>query len=332
MKILVLMPDNAVRRQFLTDKNLKKLAALGEVTLNPSPENYPEAELRALLAEADAVVTGWGCPRVSGTLLGEHPPRILAHTGGTVAPYVDASTYQKGVKVVSANELYAKSVAEGTIAYMLAGLRQIPYWNNLVKAGKWRSDEAHNRGLLGKRVGLTAFGAIPRHLLPLLKAFDTEVLVCSGHLSGQDCEKLGVQKATLEEIFSTCDIISVHNALTEKTHHLIGARHFSMIRDGAVLVNTARGAVLDEEALCKALQGGRFTAVLDVFETEPLRPDSPLRGLDNAILIPHMGGPTADLYEACGAAVIEEIRRIRDGEPLCYEIPASAVQFMTANG
>lgn len=333
MNILVLMADNAVRAQFLPAENLRRLEELGRVTLNPYSHPYSEEELLGLLPQADAVITGWGCPKIGGALLqGGRHPGILAHTGGTVAPYVDEETYARGVRVVSANELYARSVAEGTLAYMLAGLRQIPHWNNVVKAGGWRGDSEHNRGLFGKRVGLSGFGAVARNLLPLLKAFDAEVLTCCGHLTSSDCQRLGVRETSLEEIFSTCDVVSLHNALTAQTYHLIGKKELSLLKEGAVLVNTARGSVMDEAALIEELKTGRFTAVLDVFESEPLDPKSPLLQLDNAILMPHMGGPTWDLYKVCGAAMVEEIKRFRDGEPLRYEISRQAARFMTAKG
>lgn len=333
MKILVLMPENAVRQQFLTPANTLLLEEVGDVVWNQTGRQYTTQELQTLLPEMDALITGWGCPRIGIDVLGKGKyPGILAHTGGTIAPYVDAGTYQAGIHVVSANELYAKSVAEGTLAYMLSALRRIPYWDHMVKSGSWRGAEFENYGLFGKRVGLTGFGATVRHLLPLLKVFDTEILVCSGHLSSEECQVYGVKPAGLEEIFSTCDVISLHNALTDTTRHMINGNLLGMIQDGAVLINTARGAVIDQQALISALSERRFTALLDVFETEPLELDSPLRSMDNVILVPHMAGPTSDLYERVGRTMIEEIKNFKENKTLRYEIPASAMNFMTAKG
>jgi phosphoglycerate dehydrogenase-like enzyme len=178
-------------------------------------------------------------------------------------------------------------------------------------------------------VGLTAYGAVSRYLLPLLKPFNVEVLLCSGHMSGDDCSALGVRKAGLDEIFSTCDVISVQNGLNDKTLKLINARLLSLIKDDAVFINTSRGAVIDEAALEKELAKGRFTALLDVFEREPLQAESPLRAMQNVILIPHMAGPPTDMHPQAGAAVISDITRWKNGEPLQYEVQPNLVQHMT---
>lgn len=331
MNILVAMPTGEIRDRFLPGSNVRRLDELGNVTWNPYSRHYTNDELIELLPQMDAVVTGWGCAAIGADVLKDDKnyPKILAHTGGTVAPFVDEVTFQKKIHVVCANEIYAKSVAEGVLAYMLAGLRRIPYWTRSMYAGGWQEPGYVNYGLFGKRVGLTGYGAITRYLIPLLHAFETEILLYSGHMSEEDCRNLGVQKASLDEIFSTCDVVSVHNALTNKTRGLIDDRLFSMIRENALFVNTSRGAVVDEAALANHLKAGRFTAVLDVYQIEPLPDDSPLRGLDNAFLMPHMGGPTIDLYKVSGAAVIEEIRRLRDGERLQHEVIPSSVGHMT---
>lgn len=331
MKILVAMPTGEIRDRFLPLRNARLLDELGNVTWNPHSRHYTKEELRELLPDMDAVVTGWGCTAIGADVLKDdkNHPDIIAHTGGTVAPFVDEITFQKGIHVVCANEIYAKSVAEGVVAYMLSGLRRIPYWTRKMYTGGWQEPGYKNYGLFGKRVGLTGYGAITRHLIPLLQAFETEILLYSGHLSEADCVELGVKKAELEEIFSTCDVISVHNALTDKTRGLINDRLLSLICENALFVNTSRGAVVDERALASHLKAGKFTAVLDVYQTEPLSDNSPLRGLDNAFLMPHMGGPTIDLYEVSGSAVIEEIRRLRDGEPLLREVDPASVGYMT---
>lgn len=333
LKIHVLMPDDGVREGFLPPANRKLLESVGETRWNTSRGQMAGEELKDALRSADVLVTGWGCPRVTADLLGDGKhASLLVHTGGTVAPFVDSGAMGGGLRVVSANELYAKSVAEGTAAYILAALRNIPYWDREVRAGRWRGNAFENRGLFGKKVGLTGFGAVARHLLPLLKAFDTEIMVCSGHLSPEKCEAAGMKKAGLEEIFSTCDVVSIHNSLTEATRHLIGGSLLSLLKPGAVLVNTSRGAVIDQQALTEELKKGRFTALLDVFETEPLEVGSPLRALNNVILVPHMAGPTSDLYETIGREMIREIRNYRDGKPLRYEISVSEVGHMTAKG
>lgn len=330
MKILVAMPQGEIRDLFLPPANIERLQELGEVKVNPMCRHYTREELSELLREVDAVVTGWGCEAIGKEVLGDgRYPGIVAHTGGTVAPYTDEETFYKGIHVVSANNLYAKSVAEGTLAYMLAGMRRIPYWTRKMYSGGWQEPGYRNYGLFGKRVGLTGYGEITRNLIPLLHVFETEILLYSGHMTEEECEKIGVKKASLEEIFSTCDIVSVHNSSTKANRNLVDDRLLKMLKKDALFINTSRGAVIDEQALARRLKEGDFTAVLDVYQREPLAEESPLRGLDNVYLMPHMGGPTTDLYAKCAAAVIEDIRRFRDGEPLLHEIRPDTVKHMT---
>ena len=134
---------------------------------------------------------------------------------------------------------------------------------------------------------------------------------------------------SLDRVFSSCDIVSLHMARTPETYHVINKKLLAMMPDGALLVNTARGSVVDEQALADELLTGRIHAVLDVFEEEPLPADSRLRGLDNVILIPHLAGPTGDRFELVSLALIEDMKRMLNGEPLEHTIEASHAVRMT---
>lgn len=328
MKIHVLIPPGKIREQFLTPENAAYLNCIGDVSWKEDEGQYSEREMEEIIRRSDVLVTGWGCPCVKAPWL-DGRPKLMAHMGGTVASYIEPEVFGAGLSVVSGNEIFAMSVAEGTLAYMLCGLRQIPKWDRVLKSGGWRGDEIKNKGLWGKRIGLTGYGAITRHLLPLLRPFDGKVLLCSDHVSQEECQELGVQKAELREIFSTCDIISIHNGLTEKTRGMIDEGLLSLIREGSLLVNTARGGLIDEAALEKGLKEGRFYGVLDVFRQEPLPQDSCLRQCENVIIMPHMAGPTGDIYPYAGRAVIEEIERFAAGQPLRYRIDPALVKYMT---
>ncbi|MDR1060843.1 MAG: hydroxyacid dehydrogenase [Clostridiales bacterium] len=332
MNIAVLMPAGEVRDRFFPKENAERLNALGDALWNPSPHNYSPDELRAIAARADVFVSGWGSPRLTGAALPDGAPRLLAHTGGTIAPYVDAEAMARGLRVACVNDIFARSTAEGAFAYTLCALRRIAYWDREMHEGRWRGDVFDNCGLYRRKVGLVGFGAVAGHLLKMLRAFGSDVRIASGHLTEAECAELGAKKSTIAEIFSECDVISLHASLTDRTQGMVGDGLLAAIRPGALLVNTARGGLIDEDALIRHLKTGRFWAALDVFATEPLPADSPLRELGNALLTPHMGGPTNDLFAACGAAVIDEIRRFRDGEPLELEQSPKELLHMTANG
>ena len=331
MNIAVLMPDDDTRRQFLPPPVADALNALGDVAWNPGKTHYTEKELPDVIAGAKVLVSGWGCPFIDAKWL-DGTPRLLAHTGGTVAPFVNRETLEKGLRVISVNDIYARSTAEGAVSLMLCALRQLPYWDQEVRLGRWRTVDFQNQGLYRRRVGLVGYGTIASFVIPILKAFGAEVFLSSGHLSEKDCAALGVQKASIEDIFSTCEVISLHASLTEQTRGMVGESLLKRIQDDALFVNTSRGAIVDEDALIRVLKTGRIKAALDVFQTEPLALDSPLRGLPNVLLLPHMAGPTRDLYPVCGFAVVEEARRFLNDEPLTRELRIDAINRMTTGG
>jgi len=328
-RIAVLMPDNPVRASFITPHVMKKLEEIGDVTYNK--EGYEPHILAKLLEKAEVCVTGWGCPSFDAEILSKAPGlKMVAHTGGTVAPIVSPDLYDRGIAVISGNELYAESVAEGTVAYILAGLRRIPFYNNLVQRGSWRDDGCENKGILDRKVGIVGFGAIARKLVPMLQPFRADVRVHCKYLSDDECMSYGMTRAgSLEELFSSCDIVSLHLARTPETYHVINKNLLEHMPDGALLINTARGSVVDEQALAGELRTGRIHAVLDVFEEEPLPANSPLRGLDNVILIPHMGGPTGDRRERVSLALVDDIKRFLAGEPLRHAIGREYAMRMT---
>jgi phosphoglycerate dehydrogenase-like enzyme len=330
MKILVTMPKDDVRSSFIPQDTAEKLEALGDVVWNDSDRQWTPEEVRDRLAGVDVCVTGWGTCTFDETVLAHADKlKLVAHTGGSVAGIVSEAFFEKGIRVISGNRLYAESVAEGTIAYILASLRNIPYYNNLVHAGGWRDDNSPNEGLLDQTVGLVEFGMVAKNLANLLRSFRVKLKVYSKFADEATLREYGAQPASLEEIFTTCKVISIHAAQTPETHHMVDRRLLRMIPDGAVLINTARGSIIDEEAMAEELATGRFKAVLDVFDVEPLPQDSKLRGLSNVILIPHMAGPTVDRRKQVTEALIEDIRRFERGDALQYEISRAHAMYMT---
>lgn len=330
MKILVAMPSGVTKDTFFPKEVIAKLEALGQVEHNLLGRQYTAEEFRDALEEKDICISGWGTPALTGFVL-EKADRLkaLLHTGGSVANVVSNELYEKGVRVLSGNKLYAESVAEGVVSYMLCSLRELIFYNNEVKSGGWRDGNFKNEGLLDQTVGLIGFGAVTRSLIKLLKPFRCNIKVFSNSASKEQLAEYGATKAEIKEIFSGCKLISIHSPYRKDTHHMINKELLGLIAPGSILINTARGGVIDEEALIEALETGTFKAVLDVYEQEPLPEDSRLRTLDNVITIPHMAGPTVDRRAKVTEALIEAIEKLATGEELPLEIKASYAALMT---
>jgi len=221
--------------------------------------------------------------------------------------------FDTDVTVLSGNTYYAQSVAEGVIAYMLFALRKMGKYSTDIRNGIWTWD-ADTEGLLEQSVGIVSFGAISSRMIPMLKLFTDDIRVYSTHPDAAIAEKMEFRYASLEEIFSECKIVSVHTAKNDETYHMINKKHFDMLSEGSLFVNTSRGAVIDEEALIETLKTKKITALLDVYEKEPLPQNSELLTLENAILFPHTAGPTYDRREKITYKLIEDIVRFEKGE------------------
>lgn len=335
MKALISLARNAQYATFYTPDNEALTNSLGEILWNDTPEILTKAQVIERIADCDVYVTLWGSPRLDAEILAHAPKlRLLTHLAGTVVPFVSPEMWARGIRTISGNAYFAESVAEGTVGYILAALRDIPLYSRRLKEQHvWKTDADFPCGLLGRAVGLVSYGEIARNLVRLLAPFRVQIKVYDiAPLPEADVKQYGLCPASLEEIFSTCDVISLHTPLYEQTFHLIGEQLLRLIRPGALLVNTSRGAIVDQRALERELTTGRFRAVLDVYEEEPPREDCPLYQLDNVLMMPHMGGPTVDLRsQITRDLMLESAAYIDRGEPLVHEITRDRAEHMSSH-
>ncbi|MGZ9586014.1 hydroxyacid dehydrogenase [Paenibacillus marinisediminis] len=329
LNILVSIPKGNIFNTFFNEELIRKLEEVGEVYWNEQSSHYTPEQFSEQLKDMDICITGWGVPNLDEAVLqNANKLRLIAHTGGSAKPYITDAVYDRGIRVVTGNEVFAESVAESVIAYALAALRDIPRYSGDLKQGKWPSS-FYNEGLLDKTIGIVGYGMISQMVVQMLKVFHAKIKVYSRHISQEELDKHGMQKASLEEIFSTCDIVSIHSAMTPANYHMVTEELLDMMRDGALLINTARGAIIDEEAMCRVLARRNIRAVLDVYEVEPLPPGHRLMELDNALLMPHMGGPTIDRRLIVTESLIDNIHRFIEGRELKCEIDRFYASKMT---
>lgn len=309
------MPAGYARDTFFTPKATEYLSKLGNVTYNPYDRAYTPDELRKALKGVDIVFSGWRSGMLNEeTLRDAKDLKFIAYVAGSLANAVDEAAFEKNIVVLGANCVFAESVAEGCVCYTMVGLRRIQEYSKLLRNGvRWKG-QYYNEGIMHRTIGLVGFGAIAKKFVGYLKPFNVNILVYSRHMTEQEAEQYGVTKAELNELFEKSDVVSIHQGLTEKTFHMVGKEQLDRMPDGALLVNTARGAVIDEAALIEVLKTGRIHAVLDVYEEEPPSLDSPLRSLDNVVAIPHMGGPTIDMRQWCVIKLCEDIEKYLSGE------------------
>ncbi|MCV7101306.1 hydroxyacid dehydrogenase [Mycobacterium palustre] len=244
----------------------------------------------------------------------------LVHKLGAGVNTIDVATATEcGVAVANMPGANAPSVAEGTVLLMLAALRRLPELDRAVRGGRgWPADPELGetvRDVGGCTVGLVGYGNIAKRVSAIVEAMGATVL----HTSTRDDGRPGWRP--LAELLAASDIVSLHLPLTAQTHHLLDRHALARMKPAAVLVNTSRGAVVDEDALVDALRAGRLAAAgLDVFEVEPVTPDNRLLGLGNVVLTPHVTWYTADTMRRYLAEAVANCRRLRDGQPLAHVV------------
>jgi phosphoglycerate dehydrogenase-like enzyme len=292
--------------------------------VGPGSAFLVDPEIREGLGEVEVLLTGWGCPAISPEVLAAAPKlQAIIHAAGSVKGFVDPVVFERGIQVSSAVVANALPVAEFTVATIVLSGKRAFRLGAEYKATKHRPDPSNVPGNYGSTVGLLGASRIGRMVAERLRAFDLEVLISDPYLDEAGAAELGAELVDLDALFSRSDILSVHAPLLPETVGLVDARLLGLLRDGSVLINTARGRIIDAAALEQECRSGRIDAVLDVTDPEPLLPDSPLLELPNVFLTPHLAGAVGNEVARLGELAVGEVERFAAGAPLRHAITAA---------
>ncbi|HEX6681931.1 MAG TPA: NAD(P)-dependent oxidoreductase [Candidatus Limnocylindrales bacterium] len=247
--------------------------------------------------------------------------RLAVHSAGSVRRLFPRETLEAGLRVCQAGAAaMAPAVAELALTLTLALLRNLHHHDRtLWTTGDWREarQPVLGRSLAGRSVGIVGLGRAGRHYAQMVQALGAQAVRAYDPFSAG---AQGVELVGLAELFAASDVIAVHAPSTPQTHHLIGRKQLSALPDGAVVINTARSWVVDQDALLEELVSGRLLAGLDVFDEEPLAASSPFLRLPNVIVTPHVAGGTFEARRTQGDIVVDELARFERGEPLQHEV------------
>jgi len=321
-KIAILIVESMAGK-ILEIKERKRLANFAEIKEEPFSEITPETA-KKLIAGADGCITSWGTCRLTEDILNAAPNlRIVAHAAGSVKPIVSEEVWRRRIKVISAAPAIGIGVAEHTLGLMLSALKRSYWFNEIAHKGGWR-DEAELkkvRELYGITIGVVGAGYVGRHFIKLLKNFEVNILLYDPFINSEKARRLGVRKIEkLTDLISQVDVLSLHAPDIPQTRHMLNKDNLKLLKDGALIINTARGALIDEKALFEELKTGRITACLDVTDPEPPAVENPLRQLPNVIFTPHIAGAVANNLFRLGKLVVTELERFFSGRPLRYSI------------
>jgi phosphoglycerate dehydrogenase-like enzyme len=295
----------------------------------PAPSLADPAVMREL-HEADILLTGWGTPQLPTEIMERGKVKYICHVTGTIRSCIPRELLAQGLLVSNWGAVISRTIAEAALMMILGCLRRVrPIQEDLHNRQGYRAAPAPD-SLFERRVGLFGLGAIACELVSLLRPFHAHVSAYDPYVTDERFAAMGVQRAPdLRSLFIASDIVSVHAANTAETSGVIGGDLLKLLPNNGVLVNTARGALINEADLAAELQAGRLWAALDVFAKEPLPLNSPLRGLDRVLLFPHQGGPTLDRYIDMGRLAVDNIRRFLADEPVLYKVSTEQYDIMT---
>jgi phosphoglycerate dehydrogenase-like enzyme len=311
----LLTPDARERLESMVD--LVDVAAVDLTALPPE-----------ILAGVEIVLGGWGCNALDDALLARMPKlQLLAYAAGSVKHTVTPETWAHGVVVSSAAAANAVPVAEFTFAAIVMIAKDVFRIRDRHRETRGRAavigiGPTGEVGARGLRVGVIGASATGRLVIARLATLDASVAVSDPYLDDEGARSLGAARIDLEGLFSWSDIVTLHAPALPSTEHLVNAERLARMHDGAWLLNTARGSLVDTEALTRECVTGRLNAFVDTPDPEPLPVESPLYDLPNVVLTPHIAGSLGNEISRMGDLAVAEVGRFLAEEPLAHEVRA----------
>ncbi|MFD3911964.1 hydroxyacid dehydrogenase [Streptomyces sp. NPDC058603] len=327
---LAMKPDAAAA--VLGPETLAALGAVCELTPPPVLDDFTTDRARATLADVEILVTGWGCPPLDQAVLDLAPRlRAVAHTAGTIRGHITEACWERGIEVSSAAAANALPVAEYTVAMiLLSGKRALERARDY-RGARDRDDWLGMDGAVGnygRTVGILSASLIGRRVIELLRPYDFRLLLHDPYVSDEEAAALGVRPVGLGDLFAHSDTVSVHTPLLPATRGLVSRELLTSMRPDSVLINTARGAVVDQDALTDVLGEKRIRAVLDVTEPETLPPDHPLWTCENALITPHLAGSQGNETRRLADLAVGEVERWAAGDGFAHPVRRERLAFL----
>ncbi|MFQ6124252.1 MAG: 2-hydroxyacid dehydrogenase [Candidatus Heimdallarchaeota archaeon] len=315
MKIIVV--DNV----YLEEKHIQRLQSLGDLEVY---SDLPKTthELIERIEGADIAIVGWS--QFTSDVINKAKILKMIAIWATTCHYVDLETARvKGIVVCHCPGYGTDAVAEHTIALLLTLIRQLPETDKHVRSGKFDWRPFSSRELAGKTLGIIGTGKIGLRVAEISKAFKMQILAYDKYPNLKKAKEIGMKYVDMPTLLKESDIITLHVTLTVETVNLIGKKEIAAMKDGAIIINTSQGKVIDEKALIDALQSRKLSgAGLDVFREEPPAKDNPLFKLENTILSPHTGFHTVEAIRRKTDILIDNIVKFIEDQPqnICQPI------------
>ncbi|WP_103349912.1 hydroxyacid dehydrogenase [Amycolatopsis sp. CA-128772] len=320
----VLAMRRGLAGRLIDERTLSRFTELADLDPDLVLDDFATAAAAAVLAETEVIISSWGCPPIDSSVLAAAPKlRAVLHAAGSVKHHITDACWERGIQVTSAADVNALPVAEYTVAAILfankAVLRLATEYRRRRGTFDWLA-EYTDIGNHRRTVGVVGASRIGRRVIELLRPHGPRVLLYDPYVTEAEAARLGVQLVSLDRLCGLSDVVTIHAPQLPETRHLIDHRMLGRMRDGATVVNTARGSLIDQDALARELVSGRLNAVLDVTTPDVPLPDSPLFDLPNVLLTPHIAGSLGTELHRMAEAIADELARYVAGVPFAYRV------------
>lgn len=314
-----------VRTMWFDGDTERRLADVADISWVPDDRPRTAHELIQLLGDSEALITHWSSPHLSPELFAQMPNlKLIAHGGGSVRFLVEKDDLADGPIVTTAGAQFAHAVAECTLAMTLMAQRHLHRFDALMHTphNAWPriDDFGTPYDLSTATVGIIGLGQISRLLIPMLRGVAGRITVYARTQQPARAAEMGFEYVDYDTLIQESDVVIVLAASTPETWGMLGEQQFAAMKADALLVNPGRSRLVDQDAMLRTLQAGNIRAALDVYDIEPLAADSPLRTLDNVVLLPHIAGASKQSRLLGGELVVTEIERYVRGEPQVFQV------------
>lgn len=328
--VLAMAPDIATA--LFDASSLTRLITVADVDPELVIDDFSDPRAAEALSAAEVLLTGWGAPVLDADALAAAPRlRAVVHSAGSVRRHITGACWRRGLQITSAAWANALPVAEYTVAMIVFANKRLLRIREVYREHRGVRPDLHRlyagTGNYHRTVGIVGASRIGRRVLELLRAYDLDVLLHDPYATPSQAASLGAELVDLDELCQRSDVVSLHAPQLPETRHFIDGARLAMLPDGATLINTARGTLVDQDALIAELSTGRIDAVIDVTDPDVLPADSPLYDLPNVFLTPHVAGSLGTELQRLATASIDEIERYAAGSPFAHAIKQEDLEY-----
>jgi phosphoglycerate dehydrogenase-like enzyme len=330
---ILVLPRTSLYRKLFTTAADERLRGLGIARFNETESEWNTDQLAQWIGGTEVLVTGWGSPKLTRAVLDRAPDlKLIVHSAGSVKFMMDEQVFDRGIRVTSVGAAMVNPVSELTVMLCMLMLRPVHKLDAALRNGQsWAELKIVGVGdeLSSQTVGVIGAGQIGRRVIQLLRAWDIKVNVFDPFYSAEQAAAVGVRKcASISQLMNESRVVTLHAPILPETRHMIGREQLAAMRDGGVLINTARAWLVDMEALAAEVRSRRITCATDVYDTEPLPLEDPWRQMPNTLITPHIASYTHQAFHRQGDFAVDEVERYVTGQPLAYEVKREMLATM----